>query len=176
MTGRNVGWNLLGFGLPLFVAVACIPPLVEALGTARFGLLTLIWAVVSYFGVFDLGLGRALTQQVSAALGAGRNGAVPGITCTGLAAMLLLGVAAGVLMWALAPAGVALSTGLPDPSEADAAARAIERPAGFGGDEFERVEAEENAAAKRVHAADDGRVSEAQANETFRLGKDLGAR
>jgi len=125
VTGRNVGWNLLGFGLPLFVAVACIPPLVEALGTARFGLLTLIWAVVSYFGVFDLGLGRALTQQVSAALGAGRNGAVPGITCTGLAAMLLLGVAAGVLMWALAPAGVALSTGLPDPFEADAAARAM---------------------------------------------------
>lgn len=125
MNGRNVGWNLLGFGLPLFVAVACIPPLVEALGTARFGLLTLIWAVVSYFGVFDLGLGRALTQQVSAALGAGRDDAVPGIGSTGLAAMLLLGVVAGALMWALAPAGVALSTGLPDPAEAEAAARAM---------------------------------------------------
>jgi len=125
VTGRNVGWNLLGFGLPLLVAVVCIPPLVESLGTARFGLLTLIWAVVSYFGVFDLGLGRALTQQVSSALGAGRDDAVPGIASTGLSAMLLLGLVAGALMWALAPAGVALWAGLPDPAEATAAARAM---------------------------------------------------
>jgi len=125
VTGRNVGWNLLGFGLPLLVAVVCIPPLVESLGTARFGLLTLIWAVVSYFGVFDLGLGRALTQQVSSALGAGRDDAVPGIACTGLSAMLLLGIVAGALMWTLAPAGVALWAGLPDPAEAGAAARAM---------------------------------------------------
>jgi O-antigen/teichoic acid export membrane protein len=124
VTVRNIGWNLIGFGLPLIVAVVCIPPLVQELGTARFGLLTLIWAVVSYFGVFDLGLGRALTQQVSAAIGSGRESDVPSIAATGLAVMLLLGVIAGVLMWALAPAGIASMT-LPNPAEAEAAARAM---------------------------------------------------
>jgi len=125
VTVRNIGSNLIGFGLPLIVAVVCIPPLVQTLGTARFGLLTLIWAVVSYFGVFDLGLGRALTQQVSAAMGSGRDAEVPGIAHTGLVVMLVLGVLAAALMWALAPAGVALSKGLPDPREAEAAARAM---------------------------------------------------
>lgn len=125
MSLRNIGWNLAGFGLPLVVAVVCIPPLVAALGPARFGLLTLIWAVVSYFGVFDLGLGRALTQQVSAAMGANRESSVPGIAVTGLLVMLLLGLAAGGLMWLLAPMGLALTEGLNDPAEATAAARAM---------------------------------------------------
>jgi O-antigen/teichoic acid export membrane protein len=125
MRRRDVGWNLAGFGLPLLVAVACIPPLIAELGAARFGLLTLVWAVVSYFGVFDLGLGRALTQRVSAALGAGRDAEVPGIVSTGLAALLVLGSLAGALMWAAAPAGVALFSGLPDPDEALRTARAM---------------------------------------------------
>ena len=60
---RHTFYNLLGLGLPLLAAVVTIPVLVSELGDARFGLLTLIWAVVSYFGLFDLGLGRALTLQ-----------------------------------------------------------------------------------------------------------------
>ena len=67
---RNALLNLAGLGLPMLVALACIPPLVMLLGTPRFGLLTLLWAVVSTLGVFDLGVGRALTQQLSAAVGA----------------------------------------------------------------------------------------------------------
>lgn len=125
MRRRDIGWNLAGFGLPLLVAVACIPPLIAELGGARFGLLTLVWAVVSYFGVFDLGLGRALTQRVSAALGAGREAEVPGIVSTGLAALFVLGALAGALMWAAAPAGVALISGLADPQEALGTARAM---------------------------------------------------
>lgn len=62
---RNAAYNLLGMGLPIAVALLAIPLLVSALGVEKFGMLTLIWAVVSYFGLFDLGLGRALTQQVA---------------------------------------------------------------------------------------------------------------
>ena len=60
--------NAAGLGLPLVAAVVCIPVLIETLGPSRFGVLTLIWAVSSYFGVFDLGLGRALTQQLAAVI------------------------------------------------------------------------------------------------------------
>ena len=62
---RHTVFNLVGLGAPLLVAVATIPVLIGQLGPSRFGLLTLIWAVVSYFGLFDLGLGRALTQQLA---------------------------------------------------------------------------------------------------------------
>jgi O-antigen/teichoic acid export membrane protein len=42
--------------------------MIHELGPSRFGLLTPIWAVVSYFWPFDLGLGRALTQQLAVVL------------------------------------------------------------------------------------------------------------
>lgn len=58
-------YNALGLGLPLIFAVFSIPYLLGQLGDAQFGILTLIWAMVSYFGLFDLGLGRAMTQIIS---------------------------------------------------------------------------------------------------------------
>lgn len=58
-------YNALGLGLPLLFAIFSIPYLLGALGDAQFGVLTLIWALVSYFGLFDLGLGRAMTQLIS---------------------------------------------------------------------------------------------------------------
>lgn len=58
-------YNALGLGLPLIFAIFSIPYLLGELGDAQFGILTLIWAMVSYFGLFDLGLGRAMTQLIS---------------------------------------------------------------------------------------------------------------
>ncbi|MDX1281572.1 flippase [Shewanella colwelliana] len=58
-------YNALGLGLPLVFAIFSIPYLLGELGDAQFGVLTLIWAMVSYFGLFDLGLGRAMTQLIS---------------------------------------------------------------------------------------------------------------
>ena len=69
---RNTLWSLLGQGAPLLAALVTIPVLVRNLGTERFGILTLIWMVIGYFSVFDLGLGRALTKLVAAKLGAGK--------------------------------------------------------------------------------------------------------
>jgi O-antigen/teichoic acid export membrane protein len=62
---RNHAWNLLGNGLPVVLGALSIPVLLGSLGTERFGVLTLIWAIVGYFGLFDLGLGRAITQGVA---------------------------------------------------------------------------------------------------------------
>lgn len=62
---RNTLWNLAGAGLPLLVAVALIPYILEKLGGELFGVLTLAWALIGYFGLFDLGVGRALTYEIS---------------------------------------------------------------------------------------------------------------
>ena len=100
---RNTAYNLAGLGLPAVVAVVAIPPLIHRLGDEKFGILTIIWAVVSYFGLFDLGLGRAVTQLISTALARGREDEVRSIAGTGSAMMALLGLVGGAVMLALAP-------------------------------------------------------------------------
>ena len=63
-------WNALGRGLPLLLALLITPFLVKLLGVERWGLFTLALALVGIFGIFDLGLGMALTRAVSEKLGA----------------------------------------------------------------------------------------------------------
>jgi O-antigen/teichoic acid export membrane protein len=99
----NVVWNLAGQGVPLLVAVVAIPLLVGALGTERFGVLTLAWLLIGYFTVFDLGLSRALTKLIAERLGAGEGEAVPPLVWTAVAAVVALGALAGLLVAALTP-------------------------------------------------------------------------
>lgn len=61
-------WNIAGSTVPLVVAAVAIPHLVNALGVESFGVLTLIWTLIGYFSLFDLGLGRAITHHISSKL------------------------------------------------------------------------------------------------------------
>lgn len=92
LLARNTIWNLIGNGAPMIVAVFSIPILIAGLGKDRFGVLALAWALIGYAGLFDLGLGRALTQLVAQKLGAGEDHEVPMLVWTSLALMLLLGL------------------------------------------------------------------------------------
>lgn len=65
--GRNVLLTLAGLALPLVMGAFSIPFVVEKLGTARFGVLTLIWGIFGYFSLFDFGIGKALTKRVAEA-------------------------------------------------------------------------------------------------------------
>lgn len=62
---HNTLWNLAGSGVPLIAAVAFIPFTLNHLGNEAFGLLTLVWALIGYFSLFDMGVGRALTYELS---------------------------------------------------------------------------------------------------------------
>ena len=64
--GRSTAWNLAGLGTPLGLALLCVPLLVAALGTERFGLLSLMWTILARRDLSHLGLGRALTVAVAA--------------------------------------------------------------------------------------------------------------
>jgi O-antigen/teichoic acid export membrane protein len=88
---RNTLWNLIGNVAPMLVAIFCIPLLVKALGTNRFGILTLVWALIGYSTVFDFGLGRALTQLVATRLGTDEQQDVPHLVWTSQLMMLFLG-------------------------------------------------------------------------------------
>ncbi len=115
---RHTTFNLIGLGAPLLVAVVTIPALIHALGPDRFGLLTMVWAVVSYFGLFDLGLGRALTQQLSLVFARGSDAEVGPLTATATVLMMGLGVVAGIAMALGASWGVDFIKNVPDRAEA----------------------------------------------------------
>lgn len=114
---RNTLYNLLGLGGPLLVAIFTIPFLIHELGVDRFGLLTLIWALVSYFGLFDFGLGRALTLQVTITCSLDKTEDLPSIVGSAYSLMLFLGLLGGGLMALVAPFLVAKLQGVIDSEE-----------------------------------------------------------
>ena len=103
LLARNTVLNLLGQGAPMLVALFAIPLLIKGLGTDRFGVLTLVWLVMGYFNLFDLGLGRALTQMVSRKLGANQTDEIPILVWTSLPLILLLGLVGALALGLLAP-------------------------------------------------------------------------
>lgn len=103
LLAKNTLWNLFGSGAPMLVAVFCIPVLIRGLGKERFGVLTLAWALIGYASLFDLGLGRALTQLVARKLGAGEEQEIPSVVWTSLLLMLLLGIAGAAAVFAMSP-------------------------------------------------------------------------
>ncbi|MBK5225506.1 MAG: flippase [Thermoleophilia bacterium] len=64
--------------------------LTRNLGTDRFGVLTLIWALIGYFNLFDLGIGRALTKLVADRLGSGRDSEIPQLSSGAFSLMAVL--------------------------------------------------------------------------------------
>jgi O-antigen/teichoic acid export membrane protein len=103
LLARNTLYNLVGQAAPMLVAVLAIPLLIDGMGAARFGVLSLAWIGVGYFSLFDLGLGRALTQFIAERLGSDREGEIPAATWTALLLMLLLGLVGAVLLAAVSP-------------------------------------------------------------------------
>jgi len=92
---RNSFLNVLGQLAPFVVAFVAVPVLLRALGTERFGILSLGWAIIGYFGYLDLGLGRALTRLVAERLGVGDHETLDQLVWTALRLLLVLGWAAG---------------------------------------------------------------------------------
>lgn len=125
MIVRNTVFNLIGLGAPLVVAVFTIPVLIATLGVPGFGMLTLIWAVVSYFGLFDFGLGRTLTLQMVLAESQGEAERIGPMITTALTIMVVLGVAVGAALALFAEPGVNLLANVPDHQQAVDAVRAM---------------------------------------------------
>jgi O-antigen/teichoic acid export membrane protein len=94
----NTLWNFVGSLIPLLIGLASIPFLLHKIGVERFGVLTLVWTLIGYFSIFDFGIGRALTYQVSNSLSKNVRSELLGIVKEGLKLMLITGILGGLLL------------------------------------------------------------------------------
>lgn len=100
---RNTLWNLLGYVLPIVVAVAAIPWLIAGIGPERFGFISLAWVVTGYFGLLDLGLGQSITRTIAASASEADRRALPEIIWNTALVQIAIGIAAGLLLAVLTP-------------------------------------------------------------------------
>ena len=99
---RNTGLTLASIAIPLLAAFLVMPELSRHLGSARFGMLGLTWALLEYFSLFDVGLGRATTKFVAERIAA-RSDDLAQIIVVSMTSQLVLGAIAGSLLALLSP-------------------------------------------------------------------------
>ena len=94
---RNTGYNILASLAPVVVSLATVPAQIHYLGEARFGILAIFALLLGYFGVFDLGISRAIAQRIAAV----RDGNLDErrkIFGSGVAINLGMGAIGGIIM------------------------------------------------------------------------------
>jgi O-antigen/teichoic acid export membrane protein len=97
---RNTLWNLFGSVIPMLVGIAAIPYIYKEIGIERIGVLTIIWALIGYFSIFDFGLGRAITQRIASLAPHETDGQKRTIATTGVFLTLLIGIVGGLVGFA----------------------------------------------------------------------------
>lgn len=110
---RNAAWNLAGLVTPLVVAFVTLPILIGALGTEGFGVLAIVWMILTYLA--ELGFGSTTTRYAAEAVGAGRFGEVGAIAWTTAGLQAAIGVVEGVVLAAATPWIVGSVLDIPEP-------------------------------------------------------------
>lgn len=94
---RNTAINFLGSVIPIAILIITVPIYLNLIGTERYGVLALVWLIIGYFGLFDLGLGRATAQRI-ASLRSGKKQDQATAYWTAMVLNIFLGLIAALIM------------------------------------------------------------------------------
>jgi O-antigen/teichoic acid export membrane protein len=95
---RHTAYNLLGAVIPISIGLVAVPLYLHAIGPERFGFLSIAWLLLGYFGLFDLGLGRATLFRIAAMRDA-EPAARARVFWTALAVNVGMGIVGGLVLW-----------------------------------------------------------------------------
>ena len=98
---RHFGVNLGGALIPIATALATVPIYLSAIGTARYGIVSVAWILLGYFGFLDFGLSRASANALSR-IGAGTRAERAPVIVTAFALNLATGIVGGLLLYVAA--------------------------------------------------------------------------
>ena len=103
LLATNVIWNLAGEAAPGISALVAVPFILHRLGAERFGIFTFAWAIAGSAGIFDLGLGRALTKLIADRIATGRGSEIAALFWTAMGLLSMVGIVLGAALLAVAP-------------------------------------------------------------------------
>jgi O-antigen/teichoic acid export membrane protein len=89
----------MGSLLPLIVAIGTIPYTLKQVGYEIFGVISIFWALIGYFSLFDLGIGRSLTYEISKLASQERASEIKATIKSGLYVTLFTGLIGAILLW-----------------------------------------------------------------------------
>lgn len=99
-------WNLVGMGLPMLAGAVAFPVMLServGFGKERLEILGLVWMLVGFSSIFDLGLGRALTKIVAERLSRSERSSLPALFWTALGMIATLGLITGGVILGVSP-------------------------------------------------------------------------
>lgn len=62
---KHSSWNIIGYLIPSLIAIPAMGIMARKLGIESFGLFTLLFALVGYASIFDVGISRAVTRMIA---------------------------------------------------------------------------------------------------------------
>lgn len=95
---RHTAYNIVGAVIPIILALVTVPIYLRLIGTDRYGVLSIAWLLLGYFGLFDLGLGRATSYRIAALRDAPPQAAADTFWAA-LAVNIGMGVVGALILW-----------------------------------------------------------------------------
>lgn len=95
---KNIAINFIGLLLPVFVSLATVPAYIRGLGYERYGVINLVWALIGYFSVLDLGISMATENRIAKVRHL-NDGSVQRVFWSAFILNLATGIAGAGLVW-----------------------------------------------------------------------------